>query len=465
LKKKLKLILTTKKTEFINDAAKKAADKQHYHKIKFSINQYDKTVAKGVQQYNNIEAARQYAKSVKAYSINNLDILLEQFEQNFTKNGGVVLWAETAEEANQYALEIADRHKAKHVVKSKSMVTEEIGLNQFLEKQGIEIFETDLGEYIVQLADEKPYHIVTPAMHKSKEDVQQLFHNKLGTAPDLSPQQLTFVARDNLREKYTTADIGITGANFLIANTGSVALTENEGNGRLSVAYPEVHVAITGIEKILPSLSDLHIFWPLLATYGTGQKITVYNSLLSGPVQNNETNGPKYMYVILLDNGRTKLLAKDDQQEALQCIRCGACLNACPVYKNIGGHSYGTTYSGPIGSVISPNLHSSNQLNHLSEASSICGKCTETCPVKIDLHNHLLYNRRDAHHTKKQNLKDKLAWYAWRKAMLNRKLMNTGQGIKNFMLNMFFKEAWGSKKELPTVKKSFNQQWKKRQNN
>lgn len=455
--------MPTQQTEFYKSAAQKAADKQHYLKIEHNIKQYDKAVIKGLSQYQNLAAAKQYAKSVKAHAIDKLDVLLTQFEEQFTKNGGEVLWAETVEDVHMHLLEIANRHEANRVVKSKSMVTEEVGLNQFLEKQGIEVIETDLGEYIVQLAGEKPYHIVTPAMHKSKEDVQQLFHQKLGTAPDLTPQQLTFVARDNLREKYTTADIGITGANFLIAETGSVALTENEGNGRLSVTYPEVHIAITGIEKVIPAMEDLHIFWPLLATYGTGQIATVYNSLISGPKKETEANGPKFMYVILLDNGRTKLLAKENQREALQCIRCGACLNACPVYKNIGGHSYGTTYSGPIGSVISPNLYGTQKLAHLSEASSLCGKCTETCPVKIDLHNHLLYNRRDAHLTKKRNTKDKLAWYAWRKAMLNRKLMNSGTDVKNFLINLFFKDAWGNNKELPKVKKSFNQLWKEEQ--
>jgi len=453
----------TQQTEFYNNAAKKAADKQHYLKIEHNLNQYDKAVKNGLQQYQNLEAAKQYAKAVKAHSIDNLDVLLEQFEKQFTQNGGQVLWAETIEDAQQHILEIANRHEANRVVKSKSMVTEEVALNPFLEKQGIEVVETDLGEYIVQLAGEKPYHIVTPAMHKSKEDVQQLFHQKLGTAPDLTPQQLTLVARENLREKYTVADIGITGANFLIANTGSVALTENEGNGRLTVTYPEVHIAITGIEKVIPAIEDLHIFWPLLATYGTGQSLTVYNSIISGPKKSTEANGPKYMYVILLNNGRTKLLATENQREALQCIRCGACLNVCPVYKTIGGHSYGTTYSGPIGAVINPHLHSIKELGHLSNASSICGKCTETCPVKIDLHNHLLHNRHQAQQTQKQSAKDKLTWYAWRKAMLSRRLMNCGQGIKNFLINLFFKDAWGDNKELPKAKKSFNQQWKKRQ--
>lgn len=455
--------MATKKQKFYNEAAKKAADKQHYHKISYNINQYDKNVANGLEQYNNIEAAKQYAKNTKAYSINNLDVLLEEFEKNFTKNGGVILWAETAEDVHKHILEITNRHEANRVVKSKSMVAEEVGLNQFLEKQGIEVSETGFGEYIVQLENEKPYHIVNAAMHKSKEDLQQLFHQKLGTAPDLSPQQLTGVTRENLREQYRTADIGITGANFLVAETGSVALTENEGNARLSVTYPDVHVAITGIEKVIPKIEDLYIFWPLLSTYATGQPVAVYNSLLSGPKKEAEINGPKYMYVILLDNGRTNLLAKEKQREALQCIRCGACLNVCPVYKTIGGHSYGTVYSGPIGSVISPNINNSNGLNHLSNASSLCGKCTETCPVKIDLHNHLLYNRRDAQLTKKQKTKDKLTWFAWHKAMLNRRLMNQGLGVKNFFINLFFKDAWGDKKELPKAKKSFNQLWKAKQ--
>jgi len=344
------------------------------------------------------------------------------------------------------------------------MATEEIELNPFLEKQGIIVNETDLGEYIVQLAGEKPYHIVTPAMHKSKEDVQKLFHEKLGTAPDLTPEQLTFVARQNLRARYITADIGISGANFLIADTGSIALTENEGNARLSTAFPEVHVAIAGIEKLIPSIHDLHIFWPLLATYGTGQNLTVYNSIISGPRNANEQTGPTAMYVILLDNGRTNLLAKTQQREALQCIRCGACLNACPVYKNIGGHSYGTAYSGPIGSVITPHLKNLNEMGHLSDASSLCGKCTETCPVQIDLHNLLLYNRKDTASEIKRPLKDKLTWYVWKKAMLNRSLMNRGKGIKNLMMRMFFKDAWGKQKALPEVQKSFNLLWKERKN-
>jgi len=445
---------------FYKAAAEKAGDLKHRIKINYNIKKYDNALEEGLQQYANLQTAQQRAKIKKWECIENLDHYLQLFEKNFTANGGVVLWAETAEEANQHVLNIANKHKANAVVKAKSMATEEIELNPFLEKQGIVVNETDLGEYIVQLAGEKPYHIVTPAMHKSKEDVQKLFHEKLGTAPDLNPQQLTHVARENLRERYITADIGISGANFLIADTGSIALTENEGNARLSTAFPEVHVTIAGIEKLIPSLHDLHIFWPLLATYGTGQNVTVYNSIISGPRNAHEETGPTAMYVILLDNGRTNLLAKTKQREALQCIRCGACLNACPVYKNIGGHSYGTTYSGPIGSVITPHLKNLNEMGHLSDASSICGKCTETCPVQIDLHNLLLYNRNDVANEIKRSVKDKLTWYVWRKAMLSRSLMNRGKGIKNLLMRMFFKDAWGSQKALQEVQKSFNLQWR-----
>jgi len=263
--------LITTKDIFYKESANKAADKKHRLKLNYNISQYDKTVVRGLQQYADLELAKKQAKNKKWQSIEKLDYYLELFEKNFTNNGGKVYWAETAEQANEYILEIANKHKSNSVVKAKSMATEEIELNQFLEKQGMLVSETDLGEYIVQLAGEKPYHIVTPAMHKSKEDVQKLFHEKFGTAPDLNAQELTFIARDNLREKYVTADMGVSGANFLVADTGSIALTENEGNARLTTAFPEVHVVIAGIEKIIPSINDLYTFWPLLATYGTGQ--------------------------------------------------------------------------------------------------------------------------------------------------------------------------------------------------
>src|SRR5690606_37955170 len=250
--------------------------------------------------------------------------------------------------ARQKILNIIRKANAKTVIKGKSMTTEEIHLNEFLHEHHIEAVESDLGEYIVQLLGQKPYHIVTPAMHLSKEDIAQLFHEKFGTDINATPEQLTLKARELLREKHTTADIGITGANFMIADTGSIATTEYEGNIRLSTSFPKIHIAIAGIEKLIPSMNYLDLFWPLLATHGTGQNLTVYNSIISGPRQEGETDGPEEMYVILLDNGRSTLLAQKEQREGLYCIRCGACLNACPIYKNVGGHTYETTYSGPI---------------------------------------------------------------------------------------------------------------------
>jgi len=451
--------LPTQESIFKEKASKKAADQQHRLKLNYNIKQYDNAVSKGLGQFSNLELAKRRAKNIKWKSIENLGRYLEEFETNFIGNGGKVIWAEDAKEAVDEIVHILKTSNATSVVKSKSMATEEIELNHHLEQNGFEVAETDLGEYIVQLAEEKPYHIVTPAMHKSKEDVQQLFHNKLGTAPDLTPEQLTSVARDNLRQKYVEAEIGITGANFLIADTGSITLTENEGNGRLTTSFPKIHIVVVGIEKVIPNIKDLGLYWPLLSTFGTGQDLTVYNSIISGPKKDKETDGPEEMYVILLDNGRTNLIAKPDQRESLFCIKCGACLNACPVYKNIGGHSYDTTYSGPIGAVVTPHLKDLKTYGHLSEASSLCGKCTEVCPVNIDLHNMLQYNRRDLAELNGKSTTEKIKWNLWKRAMLNRKHMNRGTGVKNMFLSLFFGGAWGKKKALPKVQKSFNQQW------
>jgi len=343
------------------------------------------------------------------------------------------------------------------------MVTEEIHLNDHLAKHGIESIETDLGEYIQQLDGEAPYHIVTPAMHKSKEDVAKLFHEKLGTPADYTPEQLTLKAREILREKYVQAEVGVTGANFIISDTGAVAVTENEGNGRLSCAFPNTHIVIVGIEKVIPSLTDLALFWPLLSTFGTGQKITVYNSIIAGPRQSGETDGPKEMYVILLDNGRTNILKNPKQRESLYCIRCGACLNACPVYKNIGGHAYGATYSGPIGSVITPHLQGMEDYKHLSFASSLCGNCTEVCAVKINLHELLLDNRKESVEDGLTTFSERAAWKLWKMASLNRSMMNMGSGpLKNKLVNRIFKDWTRSRGKLDFSKKTFNEMWKER---
>lgn len=449
---------------FIAKSTVKAADKEHRRKINFNIGKYNSVVPAGKSQFLDVNLLRDKAKNIKWKALETLDKQLETFEANISRKGAKVIWAENAEQALEAIRKICEEKNCKTLVKSKSMVTEEIHLNNFLEKMGIESVETDLGEYIQQLDGEPPYHIVTPAMHKSKEDVAKLFSEKLGTDPKATPEELTLIARQTLREKYLQAEIGVTGANFIIADTGSIAVTENEGNARLSSAWPKTHIVITGIEKVIPSINDLALFWPLLSTFGTGQRVTVYNSIISGPRQSAENDGPEEMYVILLDNGRTNILANEKQRESLYCIRCGACLNACPVYKNIGGHSYAATYSGPIGSVITPHLKNMSEWKHLSYASSLCGNCTEVCAVKINLHELLLENRHEAVESGSTSFSEKMAWRMWKQGMLHRKWMNLAGGkMKNKVVNGMIKGWKEYRGEIHFPQKSFNQQWKEKQ--
>ncbi len=449
---------------FLKNADAKAFDAEHKRKLLFNIGQYDKKVVVGKQQYSNLSLARAKASAIKSKVTENMEKYLIEFETNFKRNGGKVIWAPDAEVAMKEIIDILKRINAKMLVKSKSMVTEEVDVNHICEKNQIESLETDLGEVIQQMDGEAPYHIVTPAMHKSKEDVAKLFNKKKGTPIDWTPEQITAYVRKMLREKYPKADAGITGGNFLVADIGGVEVSENEGNAYMSIAFPRVHIAIVGIEKIVPTLADLDLFLPLLATHGTGQRVTVYNNILTGPRQPGEVDGPEEMYVVLLDNGRTDLLARKEQRRALNCIRCGACLNACPIYRNIGGHAYGTTYSGPIGSVITPSMKGMKEFKHLSYASSLCGRCTEVCPVNIDIHNLLLLNRKDSVEEGYTTRSENTIWKFWRKAMLKRSRMERGgASFKNFMIRRFFKDAWGTRRDLPVVAtKSFNQLWKER---
>jgi L-lactate dehydrogenase complex protein LldF len=449
--------------QFIAKSTIKVSDKEHRRKINFNIGKYNAVVPKGKQQFIDVNLVSEQAKNLKWKAIASLDKNLEQFEAAITKRGAKVIWAEDTTQALDAIGRICKEKKCKTIVKSKSMVTEEIHLNDYLQTIGVESVETDLGEYIQQLDGEPPYHIVTPAMHKSKEDVARLFAEKLGTDPKATPEQLTLKAREVLRKKYVQAEIGITGANFIVSDIGGVALTENEGNGRLSCAWPSTHIVIVGIEKVIPTMNDLGLFWPLLSTFGTGQRVTVYNSIITGPRQPGEKDGPQDMYVILLDNGRTNILADERQRESLYCIRCGACLNACPIYKNIGGHSYGTTYSGPIGSVITPNMKGMADYKHLSYASSLCGNCTEVCAVKINLHDLLLDNRKTAVEEGLNPMAEKLIWKTWAQSMLYRPLMNMAKGnLKNYVVNKFAQPWTSIHGNLEFPDKSFNQLWKER---
>ncbi len=458
--------MTSREKVFQVESKAKTADLTHRAIINRVLKQSDDAFRKGKEQFADLDKARAQAANIKTNAIARLDHYLLEFESNFTKAGGKVIWAEDVQQALDAIAEICREKRASVVVKSKSMVTEEIRLNPFLEEKGIEVVETDLGEYIQQLAGEPPYHIVAPSMHKSKEEVALLFHEKLNVPPGLTPEELTLAAREKLRQKFREAEVGITGANFILADIGGIAITENEGNARLTTSFPSTHIVVTGIEKVLPSVRDLGLFWPLLATHGLGQKIAVYNSVFTGPRKQGEVDGPDEMYVILLDNGRTGILADPIARESLHCIRCGACLNVCPVYKNIGGHTYRTTYSGPIGSVITPYLQGMKENKHLSYASSLCGACTEVCPVRIDLHRLLLHNRRKAVADRHDSNLEKVAWKGWKIVSKDRRLLDAvGGKVKNIVINRLFSAKWGDHRKLPVFAgKSFSRQWKEKMN-
>ncbi len=456
--------MSTAKKRFIEAANVIAFDEQHRKTIRFNIARYDAAVKKGKERYVNLELAKERASYIKQQTINKLDKYLMQFEAAAIARGSEVLWAEDGGEALRFVADILAENGASLLVKSKSMTTEEIDFNECLEEKGVKSVETDLGEYIVQLAGEKPYHIVTPCMHKSKEDIAKLFYEKFGTPEQSTPEYLTQYVRKQLRENFVQSDVGVTGANFLLADKGGVCLTENEGNAMMSFSMPKVHIVIAGIEKLIPRMQDLALFWPLLSAHGTGQQITVYNSIVLGPKTIEEPDGPDKMYIILLDNQRSKLYQKEEQYKALKCIRCGACLNACPVYKNIGGYTYDATYSGPIGSVISPFYKGFSEYNHLSSACSVCGKCTEVCPVKVPLHELLLLNRReavqDAEGGRMWNMTMKGFEYTFSK---RKRLDMFGGEAKSFWVGKM-KNILGKDKEMPKfAKESFSKQWKKQQ--
>jgi L-lactate dehydrogenase complex protein LldF len=449
-----------KHEEFIALTEKSAFDVETQHKVRYAVQQYEQSLEQGKTQYVNLDLAKDRAAYIRWKVLENLDKHLIEFESNITRKGGKVIWASDAATALNEVYQIISKRNATQIVKSKTMMGEEIGLNAFLRNKGLTVYETDLGEFIVDLAGEAPFHSVTPAMHKSREEVAGLLNDKISSSLEASAQELSDDVRNELRDKFYKADIGITGANFLLADSGLVSITENEGNARLCTSFVKTHIVLAGIEKIVPSINDLDTLYPLLSTFGTGQQLTAYNTLL-GPRQPEDEDGPSEFIVVLIDNGRSNLLAQHDQRQALACIKCGACSNVCPVFQTIGGPAYGTPYSGPIGAVTTPHLSGMDAFKHLSQASTLCGKCTDVCPVKIDLHNHLLRNRRDVVNNGMVKKGEKLMWYSWKKIVLTRKNMNKGSSIKQFMLNSFFKGAWGERKVFPKIaEKSFNQLWR-----
>jgi len=448
--------------KFIEQGKSKAQDEIHRLKILKAVSTYEVQVdIMKNGQFKDWEQARQIAGQIKEEVLENWPELLEEFEKKITARGVKVWWAKNKQEAQNYFLTIAKKHQAKSVVKSKSMTTEEIEFNEFCEENEIDVLESDLGELIVQLGDEKPYHIVTPAMHKTRAEVGQLFQEKLGAPETEDPQELTMIAREHLRNAYISRDIGVTGANFIIADEGAIQMTENEGNGRLTMSCPPVHVAFVGIEKILPRLTDLSLFSPLLATSGTGQQVTGYNSIIRGPRQEGENDGPEEMHVILIDNGRSELFGKKQYQSILKCIRCGACLNACPVYRTIGGHSYLTTYQGPIGSVISPQFRGLKDFGHLAFASSLCAACTTVCPVNIDIHTLLLETRWEMNQKNYTSVFWNASLKVWAWIMTSRTRLNFVSRVLNISHKLFLPFLpVGKRKRIPMLpNKSFAALW------
>lgn len=415
------------------------------------------------------EAMRQQAAAIKRDALNRLPALLEQAEASMQANGIEVLWAVDAAEANRLVLEIAQKHDVHSVVKSKSMVTEEIGINHALESASIDVLETDLGEFIVQLGGETPSHIVVPIVHKTKDSIRQLLIEKAGMPPTNDTDEMARFARDYLRQPFLEADMGITGGNFVIAETGTLCFVSNEGNIRLVTSMPRVHVALVGIEKVIPTGEDYATLTQVLPRSATGQTMTVYTHMVNGPRRENETDGPEYVYVIFVDNGRSKIYTSD-YCEALACIRCGACLNGCPVYQVTGGHAYGWVYPGPIGAVITPLLVGLENAQPLPYASSLCGMCKEVCPVIIDIPRMLLDLRYDLVQMGHTGIDWDIGMRAYAFGSASPRLFSWGGKLAGFATNRMKLDSlpgpiagWTEYRTMPSfAKKPFRQLWKEK---
>ena len=403
----------------------------------------------------NWEAQRDLGKAIKDHTIANLDYYLDMLATNVEKNGGKVYFARDAADANSYVRDIVQRNGVETVIKSKSMVSEEMGLNHVLEVDGLEVVETDLGEYIVQLAGEAPYHIIAPAIHKTKEQVAALLAEESNTERRETAEQLTRQAREMLREVFQRADMSITGANFAIAETGSIVLVTNEGNGRMATSMPRIHVAVMGMEKLVPSAADLSVMLRILIRSATGQRISCYVTMVNGPRAHDEEDGPEEFHLVIMNNGRDRLLRDESLREALNCIRCGACMNSCPVYRKVGGHSYGWVYPGPIGSIVSPVLTGLKDGAKLPAASSLCGACHDACPVKINIPRMLLELRSQTAEgdpdpaQRASGIGERLTWKAWRQGMMSRSRFEAGSSVGKIVSAPLKRDGWIKKVPPP----------------
>ena len=418
------------------------------------------------------DAARDRAKAIRRHTIANLDRYLEQFARNVQAAGGVVHWAADAAAANRIIVGLANQRGVELVVKGKSMISEEVELNHALAAAGVTALETDLGEFVAQLAGEPPAHIVVPVVHKTRRDVSRLFRERLGAEETDDVARLTLIAREALRKRFLEADMGFTGVNFGVAETGTISVISNEGNGRMCSSLPRCHVALMGIERLVPSLDDLALMLQLLGRSATGQKLTCYTSFITGPRRAGDPDGPEELHVVLLDNGRTRILASE-YAEMLTCIRCGACLNACPIYRLIGGHGYASTYPGPMGSVLSPLLNGFARYADLPHASSLCGACRDVCPVRIDLPGLLLRLRRDTVREGHRPLWLKFGLTAYSFAARHPTIFRIGAKVAGIGTRLLGRDgwvrrlpppldAWTGSRDFPTLAgETFQERWRR----
>ena len=424
------------------------------------------------------ERYRERGRQIKHHTMDNLDYYLGLLSERVQGNGGIVHFARDAKEATDIVLEVARSRGVKLATKSKSMVSEEMGLNSALEGQGVEAVETDLGEYIIQLAGETPFHIVAPAMHKSKEQVSDLFASKLGVEHLTEIPAMAAAARHALREKFLQADMGIGGVNFAVAETGTVAIFTNEGNGRMSTSLPRIHMAVMGMEKVVPALEDMAVMLRLLPRAATGQRITSYVTFVSGPRRRADEDGPEEFHLVIMDNGRSKLLADPDLREALNCIRCGACLNICPVYRKVGGHAYGWVYPGPIGAVVTPVMVGLPKAKDLPFASTLCGACRDVCPLKIDIPRMLLKLRSQLAEgepaQRKVSRVERLLFKMWRRSVSSERALARVRGVAAFFQRPLTRRGrvrriplptfsrWTRSRDFPGLaRRSFHQIWER----
>ncbi len=448
--------------EFNKNIHQSLADGSIKLKTQSAINRYAQQHNKSLEQFGSLELAKNRAAYAKWRVTENLDKYLIDFEASITRKGGKVIWAHDDVTALNEIEQQLKRLNAKLIIKSKTSIADEIGLTPYLNGKGFETKETDFGTFLLSSLKTKTSHAYMPLLHNEKSKVNESLNTSIRTSLSADENEIAKDIAEQLRSNYYSADVCITGANFLISDSGFVSITDNEGNIQLCTSFAKTHIVLAGIDKVLPSLSDIDIFYTLLSSYSTGQRISSYNTLYGPKNANIDNDSPSEFIVVLIDNGRSNLLQTHEQRDALHCIKCGACHHVCPVYTQIGGHAFKNNIeSGPIGMVVTPLKDGLADNKYLSEASTSCGNCSNVCPVNIDIHTHLLRNRRDARQIGLSTTGEKLAWYTWKKAMMSRKNLDRASGIKNFTFKQFFKSDWGEDRELPKIEdKSFNQIWR-----